>query len=156
MIPMRRDDFENMIHGAIIDDLIWKEKCCEIKNAFELSKTLRELIGDRFQTKTGFIDTADDTPKGYYTKAEVTAATEGLCGLVELIKRSGVWEHAFPPHDKAEIRIATADDYKYENVSYQQIEEGFEYLNTAGGRIKIISVEDALDYPMPKRWGAGR
>ena len=60
MIQMRRDDFEGMIHGAIIDDLVWKEKCGEIKNAFELSKTLRELIGARFQTKTGFIDPERD------------------------------------------------------------------------------------------------
>lgn len=45
---IRRDDFEDMIHIAIIDELVWLEKRGEVKNAYELSREIRMKLGDKF------------------------------------------------------------------------------------------------------------
>ena len=45
---IRKDDFENKIHVAIIDELLWLEKQGKIKNAHELSRKIHNLIGNYF------------------------------------------------------------------------------------------------------------
>ena len=45
---IKRDNFENMIHIAIIDELKWKEKKGEIKSAHTLSQEICKMLGDKF------------------------------------------------------------------------------------------------------------
>lgn len=45
---IRKDDFENKIHIAIIDELLWLEKQGKIKSAHELSRKIYNLIGNDF------------------------------------------------------------------------------------------------------------
>jgi len=45
---IRRTDFENKIHGAIIDHLLHLEKTGEIKDAHKLSREAREIVGTAF------------------------------------------------------------------------------------------------------------
>lgn len=89
---------------------------------------------------------------GYYTKDEIIDACKGLTGLTEVIKRGDVWEHAYPPAKKAKINPLTPQDFLFESISYSNVKEGLEYTNIAGGRMKVIRIEDAPNYPLPKRW----
>ncbi len=91
---------------------------------------------------------------GYYTKSQIADACRGVSGLTEVVKRNNRWEHCYPSGEHAEITPIEPDDFEYENVSFDECIPGFEYSNTAGGSMKIIKIEDAIDYPMPKRWGA--
>ena len=90
--------------------------------------------------------------KGYYTKDEIITASEGLSGLIELVKRGDVWQHQYPHGTQASLNVLSYLDFVYESVDFSDIKPGFEYTNIAGGRMKVIRVEDAPDYPMPKRW----
>ena len=94
--------------------------------------------------------------KGYYTKAEIADACRDISGLIGVVFRNHRWEHYYPPAIKARINPLTEDDFEYETTAFSDIHDGFEYVSLAGGRTKVIKIEDAVDYPMPKRWGATR
>ena len=93
-----------------------------------------------------------DAMRGYYKKTEIESIIEGLTGLTELVRRGDRWEHVYPTGRYPEIRILKREDFMFESFPFDHIEPGFEYTNLAGGRMKVIRVEDAPDYPMPKRW----
>jgi len=90
---------------------------------------------------------------GYYTKSQIADACMGVSGLTEVVKRNNRWEHRYPSGEHVEITPIDRADFKYENVSFDDVFHGFEYVNIAGGSMKVIKIEDAIDYPMPKRWG---
>lgn len=89
---------------------------------------------------------------GYYSKSEIIEACRGLTGLCELVKRGDEWQHGYPMGNHAEIRTLSRKDFLFEQIDYSDVKEGVEYTNIAGGRMKVIRIDDAPNYLMPKRW----